>query len=146
MLFDQVCEVQVGPNTCVTLLSLMSHLSYLILNESTLFYFDLSASKTSETGKIELWTDQVHKANKKFNILNPKTATSTTAIRTTTSSRAVVAQAAPTIKKKAEVKPEADNSAFASFLDEDENAERDAALNSPIKGGKRLTTKVRYNS
>jgi hypothetical protein len=29
------------------------------------------------------------------------------------------------------------------LIDEDESAERDAALNSPIKGKKRLTTKVR---
>jgi hypothetical protein len=125
--------------------SFMPHLSYLILNELTLFYFDLSASKTSRTGKIQSWTAQVAKANKKSKVPASGTATSATAIRTTASSSAVVAQAAPTTKKKAKLEPEPDNSASA-FLDEDESAEREAALASPIKGRKRLTTKVGCNS
>jgi hypothetical protein len=137
-----------------TLVVLMSHLSYLILNELTLFYFDLSASKTSQTGKIRSWTAQVAKANKKSKEpVPPSTATGTSATasairtnRTTTSSSAVVSQAAPTTKKKAKHEREAVNSAVSAFLDEDESAERDAAHNSPIKGKKRLTTKVHFNS
>ena len=120
--------------------------SYLILNELTLFYFDLSAPKTSRTGKVQSWTAQVAKANKKSKVSDPSTTTSTTLVRsdrTTTSSSAVVSQSASTTKKKTKVEPEADNSSFSAFsLDEDESAERDAALNSPIKGNKRLTTKV----
>jgi hypothetical protein len=132
------------------LVVLMSHLSYLILNELTLFYVDLSASKTSQTGKIQNWTAQVAKANKKLKVA-PSTATSTTAIatnRTTTSSRAIVAQTAPTTKK-VETEPETEpglNLAVSAFLDDDESVERDAALTSPIKGKKRLSNKVRFNS
>jgi hypothetical protein len=125
------------------------HLSYLILNDLTLFYFDLSAPETSRTEKIQTWTDQVAKANKKSKVPDRGTATSTTVIRTdrtTTSSSAVVAHAGLTIKKKAKLEPEAGNVAVSAFLDEDESAERDAALTSPIKGKKRLTTKVRCNS
>jgi hypothetical protein len=135
---------------------LMPDLSYLILNESTLFYFDLShsasASNISKTGKIETWTDQVAKANKKSKVRYPTaTGSSTTAVRTdrnTTSSHAIVTLAVPTTKKKAEPKLEAVNSSVSVFLDEpeDESAEREAALTSPIKGKKRLTTKVRCNS
>jgi hypothetical protein len=130
---------------------LMPHLnrSYLILNELTLFYFDLSAPKTSKIGKIQTWTDQVAQANlnKKSNLkVAPSTATSSTVVRTdrtTASSTAVVAQRGLTTKKKAKHEPEADNVvAVATFLDEDESVERDAALASPIKGKNRLTSKV----
>ena len=122
----------------------MSHVSYLILNESTLFYFDLSTPKTSNRGKIQTWTDQVASANKRFKVPAPDTATSSTAIRTdrtTSTSSAVVAHAAPTSKKNAKLEQGGVKS-FSAFLDEDESAERDAALTSPIKGKKRLTTKV----
>ena len=132
----------------------MPHLSYLILNESTLFYLDLSASKTNEVGKIHDWTAQVAEANLPVN-KNSKapvgtgTATSTTAFRverTTTSSSAVVTQAVPT-KKKAKSKPVTVDLAVSAFLDdEDETAERDAARTSPIKGRQRLTSKVRHYS
>lgn len=128
----------------------MPHLSYLILNESTLFYLDLSASKTNQTGKIQSWTAQVAKANKKSTgASGPRTATSSTYIRTdrtTASSSAVVTQAAPTTKKKDKLEHEAVKSAVSAFLDEDESAERDAARTSPIKGKKRLTSKVCCNS
>ena len=129
----------------------MPHLSYLILNELTLFYFNLSVSKTSQIGKIQSWTAQVAKANRKSKVPDPTatTATSTTAVctdRTTTSSSAVVAQAAPTTKRKAKLEPGAVNSAVSAFIDEDESAEREAAITSPIKGKKRLTTKVHCNS
>jgi hypothetical protein len=128
----------------------MSHLSsYLILNELTLFYFDLSAPKTSRAEKIQSWTAQVAKANKNSKVPNLGTATSTTAIhtdRTTTSSSAIVAYTGLTTKKKAKLEPEAVSNSAAVFLDEDESAERDAALTSPIKGKKRLTMKVRRNS
>ena len=121
--------------------------SYLILNELTLFYFDLSAPKTSRTGKVQSWTAQVAKANKKSKVPVPSTTTSTTLVRSdriTTSSSAVVSQSVSTTKKKAKRELEAENISFSAFsLDEDESAERDAALNSPIKGKKRLTTKVR---
>jgi hypothetical protein len=124
----------------------MPHLNYLILNESTLFYFDLSASKTRQTGIIQDWTAQVAKANKnlKSKVSAPGTATSSTVVRTTTSSSVVVSQAAATAlttKKKAKLEPKA-VSKVSAFLDEDESAERDAALTSPIKGKKRLTSKV----
>ena len=72
---------------------LIPHLSYLILNELTLFYFDLSAPKTSQTVKVQSWTAQVAKANKKSNTPQASTATSTTVIHmdcTTTSSSTVV--------------------------------------------------------
>jgi hypothetical protein len=128
----------------------MPYHSYLILNESTLFYFDLSTPKTSQAGKVIDWTADVAKANKglKSKVPDPSTATSTTFIptdRTTTSSSAVVSQGAfTTKKKKPKLEPKAENMTFSTLLiDEDESAERDAALNSPIKGKKRLTTKVR---
>ena len=43
---------------------LMSHLfdNYLILNESTFFYFYLSVTQTNEVGKIQKWTAQDEKA------------------------------------------------------------------------------------
>ena len=123
---------------------------YLILNESTLFYLNLSATKTNEVGKIHTWTAQVAKANQKTKseVQRSGIATSTTAvsIRTTTSSSAVVT--APTFKpskKKAKLEPEAVNLTVSAFLEEDESAERDAALSSPIKGKQRLTSKVRRN-
>jgi hypothetical protein len=121
-------------------------MSHLILNETTLFYLDLSGPKTSKAGKIQNWTAQVAKANAKPKVSRPSTVTSTTAvsaIRTTTSSSAVIA--VPTtkpLKKKAKLDPEETNSATPAFLDEDESAERDAALSSPIKGNQRLTSKV----
>ena len=120
----------------------MSHLSYLILNELTLFYFNLSATKTSQTGKIQNWTDQVAKANKKSKVA-PSTATSVTSatvVRTTASSSVAIA---PTTKKKAKINPGAVNLGVSAILDEDESVERHAALTSPIKGKKRLTAKVR---
>ena len=128
---------------------LMPHLSYLILNELTLFYFDISAPKTSQTVKVQSWTAQVAKANKKSNTPQAGTATSTTVIHTdctTTSSSTVFSQTAPTTKKKAETKPEIVNLGFSEILDDNESAERKAALTSPFKGKKRLTTKVCYNS
>jgi hypothetical protein len=134
---------------------------YLILNESTLFYLNLSATKTSKTGKVENWTVEVAKATKddKPKVSRPSavTGTSTTVVsairRTTTSSSAVVTvPTVPTttkpLKKKAKLEPKAvtvTNSAVATFLDEDESVERDAALSSPIKGNQRLTSKVRCN-
>ena len=84
---------------------------------------------------------------KKSKVPVPSTTTSTTLIRSdriTTSSSTVVSQSVSTTKKKAKREPEAENISFSAFsLDEDESAKRDAALNSPIKGKKRLTTKVR---
>ena len=127
---------------------LIPHLSYLILNELTLFYFDLSAPKTSQTVKVQSWTAQVAKANKKSNTPQASTATSTTVIHmdcTTTSSSTVVSQTATT-KKKAKTKPEIVNLCFSEILDDDKSAERKVALTSPFKGKKRLTTKVPYNS
>ena len=132
-------------------LNLMSHLfdDYLILNELTLFYFNFSATaETNEVEKIENWTAHVEKANKnkKTNVKKGpsfRTATSTTAIRTTTTSAAVVT--APTAKplKKVKLGPKADGPTVSAFLEEDESAERDAAISSPIKGKKRLSSKVR---
>ena len=132
----------------------MTQIPYLILNESTLFYVNLSATKTSAVGKIQSWTAQVAKANKsESKVPYPSTGTqasSTTAVhRTTTSSNAVVTQAVlitKPLKKKAKLEPKAvTNSAASAFLDEpeDESAEREAALSSPIKGNRRLTSKVR---
>ena len=82
---------------------------YLILNESTLFYLNLSTTKTSKAGKIQTWTAQVANANKnkKSKVSHPSivTGTSTTIVSavsgpgcTTTSSSTVVAQADPTTK------------------------------------------------
>ena len=72
----------------------MPHLDYLILNESTLFYFNFSASKTCQTGIIQNWMAQVAKANKNSNykVSAPGTATSSTVICTdcTTASSSVV--------------------------------------------------------
>jgi hypothetical protein len=131
----------------------MTQMPYLILNESTLFYVNLSATKTSEVGKIQNWTAQVAKANKS-KVPHPGTVTqaftssSTTAVRrTTTSSSAVVTQAVPItkpLKKRTKFEPKAVTN-LAAFLDEpeDESAEREAALSSPIKGNQRLTSKVR---
>lgn len=125
--------------------------TYLILNESTLFYVNLSATKTSGVGKIQNWTAQVTKANKS-KVPHPGTAvtsSSTTAIcRTTTSSSAVITQSVPITKPlkkslRAKHEPkEVTNS--AAFLDEPENesGEREAALSSPIKGNQRLSSKV----
>ena len=109
----------------------MSHLSYLILNELTLFYFNLSATKTSQTGKIQNWTDQVAKANKKSKVaLSTATSvTSVTVVRTTASSSVAIA---PTTKKKAKIDPGAVNLGISAILDEDESVERHAALTSPI--------------
>jgi hypothetical protein len=127
---------------------------YLILNESTLFYLNLSATKTSKAGKIQNWIAQVAKANEndKSKVPRPSTVTSSTvvsAIRTTTSSSAVItAPTAKPLKKKVKLKPKAvTNSAVSTFLDEDEDesAERDAARSSPIKGKQRLTSKVCCN-
>lgn len=135
---------------------LMSHLfdNYLILNESTFFYFYLSATQTNEVGKIQKWTAQVEKARAtkneksteaaKVTVSGPCSVTSTTVVHTTTSSSAVTA--APTTRplKKAKLGP--DNSAVSAFLEEDESAERDAALTSPIKGKQRLSSKVRSSN
>lgn len=153
-MFDQVCEDR--PTTCVTFVQVffMSYLTYLILNESTLFYLDLSASKASQAGKVHNWTSEVAKANKNSKVPGPGTATSTTVIsssrtgrnRTTALSSAVVTvtQAAPT-QKRAKLEPVAAASVSAFLDDEDETAERHAALTSPIKGKQRLTSKVRLN-
>jgi hypothetical protein len=125
---------------------LMSHLfdDYLILNELTLFYFNLSATETNEVGKIQNWTARVEKANKnkKINVPGLRTATSTTAIRTTTSSAAVVTASAPTTKNT-KLGPAGARPSAVFVLEEDESAERGAAITSPVKGNKRLSSKVR---
>jgi hypothetical protein len=74
-----------------------------------------------------------------------RTATSKTAVstnRTTNSSKAVV------ISSKSKVPNQKSNlhqvEPSQGFFEEDEDEERQAALSSPIKGGKRLSNAVKY--
>jgi hypothetical protein len=122
----------------------------LILNETTLFYLNLSATaNTSSFNDVKNWTshvakvghstkpDSIHAASTKSSILIPSK-------RTTTSSSAVVvakSHAQPEAKK---IKLDNRDATTSRFLEEDEAVEREAALLSPIKGNQRLNSKVRH--
>jgi uncharacterized membrane protein len=147
----------------------------LILNHTTLFYYNISSTKTSKTkyGPVEDWLqDTTQVINKQLsnrdlsNIIfgqvaeaglradEPKhssshplrrTASSTIAVtanRTTSSSNAVVISSKSKISNQGSKLQDAGPS--QGFLEEDEDEERNAALSSPIKGGKRLSSAVRY--
>jgi hypothetical protein len=93
---------------------------------------------------------QVAKAGSKHSSSHslPHTASSTTAVtakRTTTSSNAVVIPSKSKIPNQGLKHRHQDAGPSQGFLEEeDENEERNAALSSPIKGGKRLSRAVSY--
>jgi hypothetical protein len=77
----------------------------------------------------------------------PRTASSITAVtanRTTSSSNAIVISSKSDIPNQKSKHRHQDAGPSQGFLEEDENEERSAALSSPIKGGKRLSSAVRY--
>jgi hypothetical protein len=76
----------------------------------------------------------------------PRTASSTIAVtakRTTSSSKAVVISSKSKITNQESKHRHQDAEPSQGFLEEDEKEERNAALSSPIKGGKRLSSSVR---
>jgi hypothetical protein len=144
----------------------------LILNETTLFYYNISTSKISKTklGVIEDWvakvrphiciipsislTLQVHREKPKgprhglaatIYTDTSKTAVST-ASRITSKSNAVLVPAKHSAPKKhVKVEPLDNDTEFYGFLEgEDDTEEREVALSSPIKGNQRLSSTVSY--
>ena len=115
----------------------------LILNETTLFYLNLSTTATNSSNsfnKIKDWTSHVSKTShstkpSSVHMASAKSSTLVPTKRTTSSSSAIVVakthDAQPKTKK---VKLENYNLATVEFLGEDEAVEREAALSSPIKG------------
>jgi hypothetical protein len=110
------------------------------LTEITLFYHDISSSglKRKSYGTIEDWTSRVPvaKSSGRKSRSSVPAPSSTTAISTfrTTGSSSVVAVTMNNVAKakkacKSSQPPRADEDVF-----EDESAEREAALSSPIKG------------
>lgn len=118
----------------------------LILNETTLFYLNLSATAPNTStsfNKIKNWTSQVAKtsSSRSNSIYVPsgssKSSTLVPSKRTTSSSSAVVS------KTQAHAQPEKKKMKLDNHdLTEDEKFEREAALSSPIKGKQRLNSKV----
>jgi hypothetical protein len=79
----------------------------------------------------------------------PRTASSLTAVsanRTTNSSNAVVISSKSKISNQESNRHQPEAGRSHGFLEEDEREERKAALSSPIKGGKRLSSAVKYRS
>ena len=140
----------------------------LILNHTTLFYYNISSTSTkmrkAEQGPVASWVDQVSYQiiSKLYNIvffgqvttaaatdakrsrLLPRTVSSKTVsvgCRTNTSNAVV-------ISSKGKIQDQDSNHHQAEhlhgFLEEDEYEERKAALSSPIKGRKRLSSAVKY--
>jgi hypothetical protein len=134
----------------------------LVLNETTLFYLNLSATGATASGNISSfndvknWTTHVAKSghSTKPNSIHGASTKSSTLIpskRTTTSSSAVVvaeseSHAQPEAKKIKLDNRDASHATTSKFLEEDETVEREAALLSPIKGNQRLNSKVRHIS
>lgn len=131
--------------------------SLLILDETTLFFYNLACSrkqpKQHAVTAIRNWSDDVAKSAP----LSQRTTTSVASTkRTTSSSSAVIAKKSgpPPTKKtesgmlkprdvgKTEYEPEEEDAGYGGFAGEDESAEREAAMSSPIKGNKWLTSKV----
>jgi hypothetical protein len=118
----------------------------LILNETTLFYLNLSttAPDTSNTyNAIKKWTSHVAKTNRSSKSSGSASiSTLVPSKRTTSSSSAVVSKTRSQPEKKKIKLDNQDVATSTMILEEDEAVEREAALSSPIKGKKRLNNKV----
>jgi hypothetical protein len=126
-------------------------MSSLILNETTLFYLNLSTTApdiSSEFNTIKSWTTRVARVAEKNQSSNnvvpsgsPSIMTLVPSKRTTPSSSAVVSKTHAQPEKK---KIKLDNRDFTTsmVLGEDEAGEREAAISSPIKGNQRINSKV----
>jgi hypothetical protein len=130
----------------------------LILNETTLFYLNLSTAATTSTttgsssfSKVKSWTSHVAKAShvtKPSAYAGSSKSSIPSSKRTTSSTSAVVRNAEllsntrlqPEKKKR---KSENHDLTTSGFLEEDEAVEREAAISSPVKGNQRLNSKVR---
>lgn len=133
--------------------------SLLALDETTLFFYNIICSRTQPkqhaASNIRSWSDDVAKSAP----LSQRTTTSVASTkRTTNSSSAVITKKnGPPVTKKTvggNVKPrdvgnagyemeiEEEDAGFGGFAGEDESAEHEAAMSSPIKGNKRLSSKV----
>jgi hypothetical protein len=135
----------------------------LLLNETTLFYFSLGDQARPQgkvSGVIKDWAEKVSRSaqppSKGFSTSSgtsqARTAKSVssafnsatsvpTSFRSTTS--AAVKDDKAKIASKTSSKQLTELVKLGGFESEDETNEREAALSSPIKGGKRLTSVVR---
>lgn len=119
----------------------------LVLNETTLFYLNLSMTATTASNsfsKVKNWTSHVAKASHRT---KPNSAhagssksSSVPSKRTTSSTSALVVTHPQPERKK--IKLDNHNLTTSGFLEEDEAVEREAAISSPVKGGQRLNSKV----
>lgn len=129
----------------------------LILNETTLFYLNLSTTAPNTSNpfnKIKKWTSNVAKTShstgtsKSVYVPSVKSSSLTASVpskRTTSTSSAIVAVKTQPEKKKIKLDNHDSESTTSRFL-EDETVEREAALISPIKGKQRLNSNVCYIS
>jgi|SRR5579863_1121217 len=127
----------------------------LLLNHTTLFYFNLSndqLAKDKYSGVVANWAKNVSHSQAKGG--STKSTTSKTLTSTSTSRSAPTS--APTSVSSGKIKGRDSTSSnpqgnandvaitFGGLDEEDETTEREAALSSPAKEGKRLTSAVIY--
>jgi hypothetical protein len=146
-MYSQECEEEV--NTCVCLSP--NAMPSLILNETTLFYLNLSTitnTTNSSFNKVKNWTSHVAKAR---HITRPSSAhvgsskSSVPSKRTTSSTSAIVKTDSTLLQpERKKIKLDNHDLTTSGFLEDedDETIEREAAISSPVKGNQRLNSKV----
>jgi hypothetical protein len=128
----------------------------LILNETTLFYTNLSTAATSTSpssyNKVKNWTRSVSKANTTKPNSTPSLGGSSKSLvptkRSTSSSSAMVLTAQVREPERKKIKSDnheshVDLTTSGLLEEEDEAVEHEAAISSPLKGNQRLSSKVR---
>lgn len=126
--------------------------SLLILDETTLFYHNLRFSKSVKTGAgvIQDWATNLPPPSASSISSSSGSSTTTTStirskFRTTTSGNTVAAAKKIQVPSKRKIINESDNDSneeYGAIIDEDEVVEREAAMSSPIKGRKKLSSDV----
>jgi hypothetical protein len=131
----------------------------LLLNEISLWYFNLSASKeTSEpSGLVKDWANLVSNLQSKMKPSATATASSKSSSSTAlvfSDARRAQSSKATSVHSKGTKPPKAraaspaviviDGAVSGGLFDDWEDAEHEAALSSPVKGHQRLTHQVRF--
>jgi hypothetical protein len=144
----------------------------LLFNETSLYYFDLStqaAETLKPTGLIENWATAESRSQPTFPVLlktkasalaSSKLKSSSTALTKFSDASRAQSSGVTSVNNKSTKasggldKPQAgavlptfelnDGAVSGGLFDDDEEAEREAALSSPIKGHQRLTHQVRF--
>jgi hypothetical protein len=117
----------------------------LLLNETTLYYHDLSSQKTDKSayGIISDWSLEVQGSVKGSHVPQAWTGLSTTAISTSARPTTSLNGIAIVTKDSKPQSKAAVHSQGAKLFEEDEDDECKVALASPLKGGQGLANMVR---